>query len=1201
MKKTVKSLLILLLSAAMFFSNTLIVSAEAGTEDAVILEMEKIDPDTLHVQKLGEETEAEAEDLSDRHDPDETVRVSIVLERPSTIDAGYDVSSIITNQSAQSYRRSLKSDQDAVTAAIEKKLKKPLDVKWNLTLAANIVSANVRYGDIDEIKQIDGVRNVVLENRYEPQTDDTNTANTSTGMVGATAAWADGYTGAGSRIAIIDTGIDTTHQSFNADAFSHSIDELGKTEELMTQISSAQASQLNSGSRNYVSAKIPYAYNYVDNNTTIDHMSDVQGNHGSHVAGIAAANKYIKNGSSYDSAIDSVMAVGMAPDAQLLIMKVFGAGGGAYDSDYMAAIEDAIVLECDSVNLSLGSADPGWTYDSTYQDILNNLSSSNNFKTVVTISAGNNSSVAGNLGRDLYIEDVSEHTGGSPGTFINSLGTASADNIGATGTPMKFNGKDIFYTATDVDMATIPGTYNLVYIDAIGNSADYQAINSAVSLSGKIVIVNRGEISFVDKANNAVSYSPKGLIVANNASGSISMSLDGFEGSFPVVSITKADADYIKANSASHTTGSYTYYTGSITVSTDFVSGLVIDREDAIVSDFSSWGVPGSLIMKPEITAPGGDIYSVYGTAKTSSGTEGGSNQYVSYTGTSMAAPHMAGLAAVVGQYLRETENGNDTLMRNYNIREITQSLLMSTATPMKNDGEYVSVLAQGSGLVEVSKAVKAASVIMMGKEDKTLTAETGAAADGKIKAEFGDDPDREGSYSFSFTIYNITDYDLSYVLNTKLFTQDHYEYEGLSYMDTATTAIEDPSVSYLWEVKGDGPIESHDVDMDGDTDTDDAQAILDYLSGKIEDDSVLDLEAGEMDDDEMLTTWDAHLLLNWEANESDYPANTVKARDSRTVTVTIELTDANKAWLDANYPNGAYIEGFTSATASGVTRESLNLAHEHTIPLLGFYGSWTDPSMFDNTSYVDVLYGSTKEAYSGKSDTNYLTLTHNGETKKFAGNPYMVEDEFPADRLAVNSDSTLGNIVYNLLRSAGTTGFAVSKLDEVGGDVTDILSATVTGSEVTGLWYYTNQGTWQNTSSKTYSINKKVSSYGLHEGETFRAGFYAIPEYNAMKIAEDLTDGDSGSLDTNGFRSVISSNVLGRGAFVGYDFTIDDTAPEILSPTLDGDLLSIETSDNQNLAYVAIMSPDGATIYSQAAPGTGEYSTTVDILTSIN
>ena len=78
-------------------------------------------------------------------------------------------------------------------------------------------------------------------------------------------------------------------------------------------------------------------------------------------------------------------------------MKVFGARGGAYDSDYMVAIEDAIVMDCDSVNLSLGSAAQGFTYDNVYQDVLNKLAARTvNGKTVVTISAGNSSDLAAN-------------------------------------------------------------------------------------------------------------------------------------------------------------------------------------------------------------------------------------------------------------------------------------------------------------------------------------------------------------------------------------------------------------------------------------------------------------------------------------------------------------------------------------------------------------------------------------------------------------------------------------------------------------------------------------------------------------------------------------------------------------------------------------------------------------------------------------
>ena len=74
-------------------------------------------------------------------------------------------------------------------------------------MVANLISANVEYGKIEQIKQIPGVADVVLEQQYEPAASE-NTVQPnmeiSTGMTGTTTAWSTGYTGAGMRIAIID-------------------------------------------------------------------------------------------------------------------------------------------------------------------------------------------------------------------------------------------------------------------------------------------------------------------------------------------------------------------------------------------------------------------------------------------------------------------------------------------------------------------------------------------------------------------------------------------------------------------------------------------------------------------------------------------------------------------------------------------------------------------------------------------------------------------------------------------------------------------------------------------------------------------------------------------------------------------------------------------------------------------------------------
>lgn len=96
-------------------------------------------------------------------------------------------------------------------------------------------------------------------------------------------------------------------------------------------------------------------------------------------------------------------------------MKVFGVGGGAYSSDYMAAIEDAIWLNCDSVNLSLGSGSAGRSYGSKSDQQI--LDSFRNTDTVVTVSAGNNGAWGENVltGTGMtYTTDVRMHTRRQP-------------------------------------------------------------------------------------------------------------------------------------------------------------------------------------------------------------------------------------------------------------------------------------------------------------------------------------------------------------------------------------------------------------------------------------------------------------------------------------------------------------------------------------------------------------------------------------------------------------------------------------------------------------------------------------------------------------------------------------------------------------------------------------------------------------------
>jgi len=1237
---------------------------EASPEEGEGLsDLEEIDPATLNVHKLGEDLDLDALDKTadkakksgvidpeeiakmDEEELNKTVRVSIFMEDSPVLER-YSIAQA-KGTAAKSYRSTLEKKQLNVEKSINIAIGRKLDTKWHLTLAVNAISTEATYAEIAKIYKVKGVKRVELEKRYvameDVNTAEPNTSITSEGMTGASSAWAQGYTGAGRRIAIIDTGIDTTHQSFDADAFDHAIAELtekGKTVDLMTE---ADIPEGLNGKGVYFSSKLPYVYNYVDGNTDVTHINDTEGEHGSHVAGIAAANRYIeKEDGSFANAATEVYAVGMAPDAQIIVMKVFGQAGGAYDSDYMSAIEDAILLGCDSCNLSLGSSDPGFTYDTTYQEVLNKLSLDNDGM-VVTISAGNSGSWAdynAPLG-ELFLEDVNMDTLGSPASFINSLSVASAENLGTTGKPLEFNGADlVYYTDGAGDMSSIAneGGYDYVYIDTVGYADDYAAVNEAVSLKGKIVIVNRGSLTFVQKGNNAIAFEPAAVIIANNQPGTIGMSLDGMTGTFPMVSITQDDAGTVKTGSSASATiegveitpyddegetvspdpHDVTYYTGTVKVSKDVSVNITNTLEDTEISDFSSWGIAGSLLMKPEVTAPGGNIYSVAGTNTTKAGTTaGGPDKYELMSGTSMAAPHAAGLSAILLQYLEETgvENLNKELAKSYTNRAIAQSLLMSTAVPMQPYAEegyegYLPIIQQGAGLIDVSKAMNAGSVVMM--NEAGLTTATGAAADGKVKVELGEDPGKTGEYAYSFTIYNTTDVDEEFELDTEMFTQDIddvYAEDGIYFMSPYTRDIA-ADVSYTWQSYM--KIDKYDVDKDGDTDKSDAQAVLDYLTGE-NDGSGLDLKAGDIDEDGELTSKDAQLILNWtpEDYESSY---VIPAKGKAEVTVYISITDDLTA-----YPNGAYIEGYTYANCITKTDEGVKLDHSQSIPILGFYGNWSDPSMFDALSYYDKeemeYYGYSEEdiqkitgtyAYTGNIETNFMTVKYDGKTLPFLGNPYTIEEEgFPYDRLAVSSGTEIKNFYYNLIRPTGTIGYAVSTV----GEEPEVLASKIDSYNLPGIWYYDVDQTWMDANTRSVAVNSTIKNYKLQEGDKLRVGLYAVPEYYAMLLNEAY-DGDmlqpwSGILYYDeDLGTMATLGLLGEGASIDYDLTIDDTVPVIDKESIELDkeagTVKVKASDNLNIAYLAVMSVDGETVYAEEVPAGPEAEVTMDIAEAI-
>lgn len=901
----------------------------------------------------------------------------------------------------------------------------------------------------------------------------------------------------------------------------------------------------------YKNRKIPFAFDYAEKDSLADAYdhSDSYVAHGSHVAGIAAANRFVPDSISstgYTDALAAVKTQGVAPNAQIIAMKVFGTDHDASDSDYMAAIEDAIVLGCDSINLSLGSPRPGFSRSSTtaYQAIMDSLKAAG---AVVSISAGNSSEWQRFSGTDgnLYNTDVSMQTIGTPGSYTNAFTVASVENIGSTGKYMTFGENKITYSeqyygnnllsTLDTSENHAGKEYAFILFDHAGlvrkeGNDDNVAVGSLQSdgieddaaentdteylnllseysdvIKGRIVLVQFADIPSKPRQEAIASLGGKACIIMRDKNTfMIDTMLDGSNTTIPCVSISYEDTQTIKERAAPKmdSGGNVLYYTGELTIHGDY------DASSMTMARNTSWGVPGSLELKPEITAPGGNIYSVDGCEYSSTG-------YKSLSGTSMAAPQVAGMAAVLAQYIREK---NLTQKTGLTARQLAQSLLMSTATPLKETerDNYVSLLQQGAGLADVSAAITANSYVIMGSNTNA------GAQDGKVKVELGDAPDRRGIYTFQYMLKNLTNEIGYYKLSTSVFSQDVDGTDGTLYLSTNTWPLEKVSVTYS-EV------------------TPDANNIV-----------------------------------------------TIPANGRITVTVTINLNGCGFA----QYPNGAYIEAYSFAAQVNADGTAMPNGTTHTIPVLGFYGSWTDASMYDVGTYPEYYngtdmetpyvyttseywdengYGVTKTPY---YETNALTVRYagSGDAYPYTGNPLYRDSAWTQERNAFNSenDTALVSYRYTPIRSAGGALLRITNAN----NPKEVYWQAEQG-QVTAAYYASG---WQDYSHAAYLNWSLTDANGnpLSEGTKVDVSLILAPEYYADEEGTynwtDLTNGK-----------------LGEGAYLTTSFTVDNTAPTLRAVSYTDNDLTVTAQDNCYLAAVELYRRDGEEALAYALPAQAE------------
>ena len=696
----------------------------------------------------------------------------VVLEDDPTAESYRSASDVPASETAY-----LSAQQDALISSIEKTVLdgEALNVVTQFTHLTNAVVVETEFGNLEAIAALDGVKSVFLSPVYtacKTSTVVSPATVSSTQMTGVADVWQNyGYTGAGMTIAILDTGLDLDHPSFAADPEGAAWTEewLQKMLDEHELLCEELYSKTLTASDLYYSAKVPFTFNYAMGSTNVSHADGI-GDHGTHVAGIAAAND-----------VEGSEVVGMAPDAQIVVMKVFDSEtGGANMYDILKALEDCMTLGVDVVNMSLGS--PAGFSESNIEEIDSIYARICSTDMIVDVAAGNEGTSSYSSMYGYYMQttgNIDNATISSPSTYQNVLSIASVDNnyvytpyfTLADGTKVFYmQSVEYLYGYVSFSLEILADqTYEYVMVPNLGAEEDFYDADGNSIVSGKIAVVKRGELAFSEKAANAEAAGAAAVLIWDLEGEEIftfgmttsTETEDGetFYPGIPVVLISTESGEKLAAAEVKTMVPS---------------SGLSarLDSNGGQMSSFSCWGVAPDLSLLPDIAGVGGSVYSCY---------DGGG--YGIMSGTSMASPQVAGLTALVLQYLNE-KFPNATPAEK---RTLVSSLMMSTATPVidADTDLEASPRQQGAGLANALAAITAEAYLSVSGSERP-------------KGEMGDSA--EGTFSFTFTVNNFAAAAKTYTLSSSLLCEDYTtdeEYPGVYFLAETEHALDNSGVSF--------------------------------------------------------------------------------------------------------------------------------------------------------------------------------------------------------------------------------------------------------------------------------------------------------------------------------------------------------------------------------------------------------------------
>ena len=614
-------------------------------------------------------------------------------------------------------------------------------VNYTYNTIVNAVSVTTTYGNFKMLENHPGISRAALSDTYNRPRTQAVDATDASAIVNAVDVYSTGiynassvsYTGEGTAVAILDSGFDCSHSVFD-------IDLTGK----QLLLNRAQISEIIANGRDgerlkatatspkltvddvYESDKIPFAYDYANKDSDVFPFDS---EHGTHVAGIIGGLDESKGHR------------GIAPDTQLVLMKVFpDVGSGAESDDILAALEDAVLLGVDAINMSLGSS-CGFARE-VDEVLTNEVYDKVNESGISLITAASNdysSGYGGEQGNTNFVTNPDSGTIGAPASYEASLAVASISGVKSK--YLVANGENVVFfhesnsisgdendffgelykslgkaegETVEVDYVTVPG---------VGLRVNY----SSIDVKGKVALVRRGDNTFEDKALQAKNAGAIACIIYNNVDGDIRMSM-GKSDHIPTISISKDDGTALAKKSS-----------GKIVLSYKNAAG-------PFMSDFSSWGPLPDLQLKPEITAHGGNIRS---------SVPGG--EFNELSGTSMSSPNLCGIVVLIRQFLKEQAQYEEYSWKQ--ISTLTNQMLMTTATIVLNEeGIPYSPRKQGAGLASLFNVVNTKGYITVDDKDGNVK--------DKSKIELFDDPERTGVYDMTFNVVNVSDAEVKYNLS---------------------------------------------------------------------------------------------------------------------------------------------------------------------------------------------------------------------------------------------------------------------------------------------------------------------------------------------------------------------------------------------------------------------------------------------------